>query len=418
MKKGISLIVLVITIIVIIILAGSVILSLADNNPISSANESKFKTNTEQYNSELGMVISNKYLLDNTFVPESFNAGKWDGTEVNKTGTIKEYITNITPEDGLKFVIQNGKLVYVGIEPLEVEYITEMSITNNGLIYPLLGVNVIATVNSTVNGQDPSYSNPIIPKGFKAINDGTKWPTDWNNGLVIEDINGNQFVWVPVNGDTVIYRNVGSYDTLPTGVTVENYQITEYEGFYIGRHEAGKVNTTLVSKKGVNVWNNINYNDAKSKAESMYIDSELKSGLRTNDMCMAIYDWLTSSNISISNSVSWGNHFNSDFYFTGNYSTNNGTSYISGTNIRKPASSTWLLNTGIAETNKAKNIYDLAGNVSEWINRLPPDTSWRNNVGGSYDWPTSFMSFNFIETTTASSSGYWMGFRVVLYIVN
>ncbi|MDD2376541.1 MAG: hypothetical protein PHD15_00730 [Clostridia bacterium] len=39
MKKGISLIVLVITIIVIIILAGAVILSLANNNPISSANK-------------------------------------------------------------------------------------------------------------------------------------------------------------------------------------------------------------------------------------------------------------------------------------------------------------------------------------------------------------------------------------------
>ncbi len=418
MKKGISLIVLVITIIVIIILAGSVILSLADNNPISSANESKFKTNTEQYNSELGMVISSKYLLDNTFVPESFNAGKWDGTEANKAGTIKEYITNITPQDGSKFVIQNGKLVYVGIEPLEVEYITDISITNNGLTCPLLGVNVIATANSTVNGQDPSYSNPIIPKGFKAINDGTKWPTDWNNGLVIEDVNGNQFVWVPVNGDNVIYRNVGSYDTLPTGVTVENYQITEYEGFYIGRYEAGKVDTTVVSKKGVNVWNNINYYDAKSKAESMYIDSELKSGLRTNDMCFAIYDWLTSSNISISNSVSWGNHSDSDFYFTGNYSTNNGTSYISGTNIRKPASSTWLLNTGIAETNKAKNIYDLAGNVFEWINAVGADITRRNIVGGLYQASGVVMPFNFIGYTFPTQSITSLGFRTVLYIVN
>ncbi len=184
-KIGISLIVLVITIIVIIILAGSVILSLADNNPIATASEAKFKTNTEQYKSELGMVISSKYLLDNTFVPESFNVGKWDGIEANKAGTIKEYIKSITPEDGSKFVIQNGKLLYVGSDNTEIEYVTDMSIDNGGLEYPLLGVNVIATANSTVNGQDTSYSNPIIPKGFKAINDGTKWPTDWNKGLVI-----------------------------------------------------------------------------------------------------------------------------------------------------------------------------------------------------------------------------------------
>lgn len=42
-KKGISLIVLVITIIVIIILAGTVILSLSSNNPITQAEEASFK---------------------------------------------------------------------------------------------------------------------------------------------------------------------------------------------------------------------------------------------------------------------------------------------------------------------------------------------------------------------------------------
>jgi len=56
-NKGISLIVLVITIIVIIILAGSVILSLSTNNPIDKSKEATFKTNVVEYNSELALVL-------------------------------------------------------------------------------------------------------------------------------------------------------------------------------------------------------------------------------------------------------------------------------------------------------------------------------------------------------------------------
>ena len=50
------------------------------------------------------------------------------------------------------------------------------------------------------------YNNPIIPKGFHTVDTETaKWTKkengsikDWNKGLVIEDENGNQFVWIPV----------------------------------------------------------------------------------------------------------------------------------------------------------------------------------------------------------------------------
>ena len=57
MKKGISLIVLVITIIVIIILAGAVILSLAQNNPIGQANEATRTHDAGEIESALSMYI-------------------------------------------------------------------------------------------------------------------------------------------------------------------------------------------------------------------------------------------------------------------------------------------------------------------------------------------------------------------------
>ena len=105
-----------------------------------------------------------------------------------------------------------------------------------------------------MNGLNSKYNNPVIPVGFKAINtsDAT-WldanndnlPDGWNDGLVISDEDGNEFVWVPVDGTNVKYEkwctkgiaynnsnlsNVPSNE-LPSDVS-ENTQITKYGGFY------------------------------------------------------------------------------------------------------------------------------------------------------------------------------------------
>ena len=64
--------------------------------------------------------------------------------------------------------------------------------------------------NSTINGGEGTAMNPTIPEGFKPVNengaewgDGTNPPLeeDVNSGLIIEDKQGNQFVWVPVTGN-------------------------------------------------------------------------------------------------------------------------------------------------------------------------------------------------------------------------
>jgi len=60
MKKGISLIVLVITIIVIIILAGAVILSLANNNPIAQATSAVYKQDRIAVQSAVNMFLANQ----------------------------------------------------------------------------------------------------------------------------------------------------------------------------------------------------------------------------------------------------------------------------------------------------------------------------------------------------------------------
>jgi|GEM_PF-1753173 len=122
-NKGISLIVLVITIIVIIILAGAVILSLSKNNPISSASEAKFKMSLDSYSSEVSMSISKKYMLDPTLNITKLTATTWDGNLSITDNTVKEYIPSITAADGTKYIIVEGKLVYIGDNSNEIDWI-------------------------------------------------------------------------------------------------------------------------------------------------------------------------------------------------------------------------------------------------------------------------------------------------------
>ena len=91
-------------------------------------------------------------------------------------------------------------------------------------------VDVIAKKNSTINGNVPSSDNPIIPAGFKAINVTTSgqessWDAEGgpevDKGLVIEDEDENQFVWVPV-------PELDEFARLQEGTT-ENYQGVLYD---------------------------------------------------------------------------------------------------------------------------------------------------------------------------------------------
>jgi len=407
-KKGISLIVLVITIIVIIILAGAVILSLSKNNPIAKASEATFKANVQAYNSELALAISSKYVNDFTFSKSMLNAGIWDGNPSNISGTIKSYITTISVEDGKKFEIQGSKLVYVGDVINEQSYITDIGLPNKAQLTLVIGT--IATENSTVNGRVSAYNNPIIPTGFRAVNDGAIWPTDWNKGLVIEDALGNQFVWVPVDGTNVKYLKNFTYpsdfsasslnttdDTLPIGITSEIEQIKDYGGFYIARYEAGKINIdTLVSKKSTQVWAFISYYESKSKAESMYNTTSVQSGLVTGTQWDTTMMWIEKLALNVStNSNKWGNYIDSIT-----------PANAFGFGIKQV--------TGYSEFWKANNIYDLSGNLWEWTNEKFGSVFVTR--GGS--WLFSAATFPAAFRIQRFDSGSYLDwtFRVVLYI--
>ena len=104
-KKGMSLIVLVITIIVMITLAGVVVMGLSDNNPVSKANEAVIRSNLASFKQEFFLYIASN-MSKNGITDELFIDA------VDKD--IKKYIPSITELYESKIAIKSGKLVFIG----------------------------------------------------------------------------------------------------------------------------------------------------------------------------------------------------------------------------------------------------------------------------------------------------------------
>ena len=118
--------------------------------------------------------------------------------------------------------------------------------------------------------------NPFIPEGFKCIEKNIE------EGFVIEDENGNQYVWVPCLKNNfkrsnysrtpwIIYQNCYN----------DNYEIfiksiLENGGFYISRFEIGIENNKPVSKKNTKIWKIENLGEANKIVDSIYETEEFK----------------------------------------------------------------------------------------------------------------------------------------------
>lgn len=303
--------------------------------------------------------------------------------------------------------------------------------------------------NSNINVEIVSeYNNPIIPMGFKKIETNeASWeldnniPKGWNKGLVIEDDLGNQFVWVPLNikseqfGERDIKYSY-SYNKNEMDVKEkEDLQILKFGGFYVARYEAGiptEIANTIkefdkktnnvegipTSKKDRIVWNYIDWDMAKKNSMKMYQNESIESNLITTKQWNNIMQWILKSNFNIENSVEWGNYSNNNFTFSGYYSIDYGKTYKNGENTIKQTYN-MILSTGATDRNKSNNIYDLAGNVSEfadvhkWNNgKYGAEESYRN-WGGCYD---NISHYSANSSMSISDENSRQGFRVVLYL--
>ncbi|MBO4292940.1 MAG: hypothetical protein J5881_00915 [Clostridia bacterium] len=331
-----------------------------------------------------------------------------------------------------------------------------------------------STLASSTNKATMNSKNPVIPQGFKAVDtDTAKWKyTDstysvvqgWNDGLVIEDDIGNQFVWVPCslneiteNGQPKIvaysknfsYPSIYSASDLNTsnafdtttidGVKYsaipvrENEQVNTYGGFYVARFEAGLPTETLnqsdtlnnvyteipVSKYGSKLWNYIDYEHSYVAAEKMINNTSKygknKSGLITGTQWDTIMQWYAENDIPIlANNQNWGTYTNLPYSINGLYFTNNTSNLWKNENVSHGSDDSLHIfhASGLNNNGYKKNIADLGGNVWEWtsekfsIYRIFRACSAN---GSSTDYPVTYRN----RQDSLSQS---VGFRVVLYI--
>lgn len=279
------------------------------------------------------------------------------------------------------------------------------------------------------------YNSPIVPNGFKKVEtENASWQLcnngeikGWNNGLVIEDNIGNQFVWVPVQHEGfTIFQN--EENTLQDEESEEEIQqIEKYGGFYIGRYEAGLPENLLIKetysnntndiegipviKKASIPWNYISFKNAKNNSTNMYNNEYVKSDLVTTRQWLRIMEWLYSRGYDIYNPSIFGNFADTTFYFTGEYSENYGTTYSYTNN--KIKNSNFILTTGISERNCTNNIYDLAGNSMEYTDGHVSNRGYYS-VGGHYSTTSEYGIYSprLIGVKPLDK----LGFRIVLYV--
>ena len=184
----------------------------------------------------------------------------------------------------------------------------------------------------------------------------------------------------PIYANMMASQYTDNADTAEETVTLYKNSVNKYGGFYIARYEAGSENKRTSSSGTTNVvlsqankypYNYISQTDSITKAATI---NNGKTNVTASLINSAVWDrtlnWLEETKAvtraELFDSTSWGNYQNSQFNFTGKYSTDYGGNFIDvTTSTQKPENSGYLLGTGVTEYTKKNNIYDLAGNCWE-----------------------------------------------------
>ena len=291
--------------------------------------------------------------------------------------------------------------------------------------------NVSVTVNQFKTAKDYVAANVEVtyPDGKVWVPEGFRISTDAaetvQGGVVIEDKDGNQFVWVPVatiaDYKRTWYTGYGAFsgysEALPED---EKTSVERYKGFYIGRYEAGdKENTeakTLRSSNDVTKTVTIKANQApynyvtRTQAVSLAEGFATKQGYKVKTKLVSSYAWdttiafLQKVNSDYGRSSKEGNYKDTTFSYTD----------ITGATKTKAKSSSVLVPTG--QTTPVCNIYDMGGNVWEWTTESYSSTTYPYaKRGGRYsgDFASGPAGSRFFDSDDANAS---YGFRLTLFM--
>ena len=428
-KRGISLIVLVITIIVMIVLAAAIILSLQSSGIIRRANEAQEKSD-EANMLQAANVAYSEYVLEK-------NLGKTDKTP-------EQYVEERLREQG--FNDKQLKLLLV-----------------------------------TDEGEIIVYKNPVIPKGFVVSDIETE--DDISEGLVIyegvEKVSAdedamttrNQYVWIPVpqigkfvrsdgysKGVLQAYVSSGEisepYDKDYNGIILSDSNdlsgeyaeyskmrasVEKYGGFYIARYEAGTTNQRKQTTDGTSFKSDGITPDVLSQKDKypynclgwggnqVNVENEKETyfaGYGAVKLARSVYS--ENSNNGVVSTLIYGVQWDAVMNFMKDVENPNaeGEKFIKNSigmtwdynNKGKNANHKTGIDIDINKSNMVKNIYDIAGNLSEWTME-GYGAEKRVVRGGNSNASTGFTaSASCRGASTAPSASDWVGFRVALYL--
>ena len=238
-----------------------------------------------------------------------------------------------------------------------------------------------------------SATNPYVPEGFEVIADNVE------EGYVIADSYGNQYVWIPVETGKLTRKTMLSIDYQESSGTSSALvnSVAKYYGFYMGRFEASQYEhegeVTAASMSGKIPWTNITYLNATEHAENsgkVFGYTDCSTALLNSYAWDTTIDWIDLAYENYSSDVNFGNY--------------------SGT----------IFPTGTTTTDSVRNICDLAGNVREWTTEIYSEVRGSNSStviqrvvrGGSANLKRTPISH--IPYPENTSDNYW-GFRLILY---
>ena len=490
-KKGITLVALVVTIVVLLILAGvSINAVLGDNGIIKKANQAASVTKEAEVKEAINRTILEFYLTNDYETLEDFlkakvTEGKIDSVTKNADGTLTvkkgEYSVTVenktnssggsssggstggetqTPEitvgevkvvansNGTGSAITDAASVYLGNTlyitfsysitggTTTVDKTIPYAVTANGTYtFTVTGTvngksytkNVSVTVNQFKDVYELTYSDGIVymPEGFKIAKGSA---STVQGGVVIEDKDGNQFVWVPVatiadykrtwyTGDGTLSKYS---EALPED---EKTSVEKYKGFYIGRYEAGDKDSTEASTPALRTSSSSTSNKISIKANqapynyvrrtqavSLAEGFATKQGYKAKTKLVSSYAWdttiafLQKVNSDYGSSSEEGNYYDTTFSYTD----------ITGATKTKASDSEVLVPTG--QTTPVCNIYDMGGNVWEWTTESYSSTTYPYaKRGGRYsgDFASGPAGSRFFDSDDANAS---YGFRLTLFM--
>ena len=394
-NRGITLIALVVTIIVILILAGiSISMLTGQNGILNRAANAKEKTEIASIDEQRklaqaeALMNTEKTTYKGLTLPEGFAPTKIEGEDSIDEGLV------ITDGYGNE---------YVWVEvPKTVE------------VYPTAGLGI-------TNFTDEEYGK--IETDLRTYTNDYRTGTDYNDVYYADNATG----W---------FTDADQYNELKKKMLKSVYQ---NEGFWVGRYEAGIENeadirkavsatTTLtpVTKQNMYPYTYVTRTQAKvlaEKVESGSYTSSLMFGVQW-DLVLAFMSKdtakITSTDDLTTNSTTIGN-YNDNLWTIKNakaqYSSNSGSTFNACPNpFKKESNSSILLTTGADSSFSVQNIYDIAGNVSEWTLEWTSSTGYSCTFrGGSYIYNGSNIPAAYRNYDAPLNARFYVGFRLSLW---